>query len=133
VGLSSVLLVERTEPVSGKIDPADPFEYQPQPNQAQRVIPALNTELGADAHPSVFFVVYPDPTIADKPKIQAEFLLNGLVLGKQVADLPAPDATGAIPMSINTVAKPGKCELRITALQGSSSKTQTLQYSVGSK
>jgi len=133
VGLSSILLLERTEPVSGKIDPADPFEYLPNPNQAQRVIPALTTDLRADAHPSVFFVVYPDPSLAEKPKIQAEFLLDGKVLGKQVADLPAPDATGAIPMSISAVAKTGKCELRITAIQGSSSKTQSLQYSVGSK
>jgi hypothetical protein len=78
-------------------------------------------------------VVYPDKAIADKPKIQAEFLLGGKVLGKQMADLPAPDATGAILMQISAPAKLGDCELRITALQGNSSTIQSLKYTVAAK
>jgi VWFA-related protein len=133
VGLSSILLVGHMEPVTGKVAAADPLEFQPDPAQGKRVVPELVTDLAANVSPYVFFVVYPDKSIADKPKIQAEFLINGQVMAKQVADLPAPDATGAIPMVINTAAKPGKCELRITALQGSSSAVHSLQYSIATK
>ena len=133
VGLSSILLVGHMEPVNGKIAASDPLEFQPDPAQGKRVVPELDTNLAANVSPYVFFVVYPDKSIADKPKIQAEFLINGQVAAKQVADLPAPDATGAIPMVINTAAKPGNLELRITAMQGSSSSVQSLKYSIAAK
>lgn len=133
VGLSSILLVQHVEPVTGKVDPANPLEFLASPTEGRRITPELSTNLGAAAKPVVFFVVYPDPSIADKPKIQAEFWVGGTLLAKQVADLPAPDATGAIPMQINTAAKPGNCELRITALQGNSSSKATLSYSIAAK
>ena len=133
VGLSSIMLVQHMEPVKGKVEQTDPLEFQPDPAQGQRVIPELATNLTSSATPYVFFVVYPDRSLADKPKIQAEFLVGGQLLAKQVADLPAPDATGAIPMVINTAAKPGNCELRITALQGNSSAKQSLTYSIAAK
>jgi VWFA-related protein len=133
VGLSSIMLVQHMEPVKGKVEQTNPLEFQPDPAQGQRVIPELATNLTSSATPYVFFVVYPDRTLTDKPKIQAEFLVGGQVLAKQVADLPAPDATGAIPMVINTAAKPGNCELRITALQGNSSAKQSLTYSIAAK
>jgi VWFA-related protein len=133
VGLSSILLVQRMEPLKGKVDPANPLEFQSSPTEGQRVIPELATDLAAIATPYVFFVVYPDQSIADKPKIQAEFWVGGQLLAKQVADLPAPDATGAIPMVISTAAKPGNCELRITALQGTLSAKQSLKYSIAVK
>jgi hypothetical protein len=133
VGLSSIMLVQHVEPVKGKVESTDPLEFQPDPAQGQRVIPELATDLTPSATPYVFFVVYPDRSMADKPKIQVEFLLGGQVLAKQTADLPAPDATGAIPMVINTAAKPGNCELRVTALQGNSSTKQSLTYTVAAK
>jgi VWFA-related protein len=132
VGLSSILLVQGMEPVKGNVDPANPLEFQSSPTEGKRVIPELTTSLAANATPYVFFIVYPDPSIADKPKIQAEFWVGGRLVAKQVADLPAPDATGAIPMVINTAAKPGDCELQITALQGDSSSTRSLKYSIAS-
>ncbi|HLJ49598.1 MAG TPA: VWA domain-containing protein [Bryobacteraceae bacterium] len=133
VGLSSVTLVQHMEPVNGKVDGSNPFEFQPTPTQGQRVVPELTTSLSATATPYAYFVVYPDPSIADKPKIRAEFLIGGQVAAKQDADLPPPDATGAIPMVINTAAKPGNCELRITAIQGGSSMQQSLKYSIAAK
>ncbi len=133
VGLSSVLLVGHLEPVTGKVTAADPLEFQPDPAQGKRVIPELATALSSDVSPYVFFVVYPDKSIADKPKIQAEFLVNGQVLAKQVADLPPPDATGAIPMVINTAAKAGNCEMRITAMQGNTSSVHSLKYTIAAK
>jgi VWFA-related protein len=133
VGLSSILLVQHLEPVKGKVEAADPLEFQSNATEGQRVVPELATNLPANTSPYVFFVVYPDQSIAEKPKIQAEFWVGGQLLSKQVADLPSPDVTGAIPMVINTAAKPGDCELRITALQGKSSSSQNLKYSIAAK
>ncbi len=133
VGLSSISLVQHMEPVAGKVDAANPFEFQATPAQGQRITPELATNLSATATPYAYFVVYPDSSIADKPKIRAEFLIGGQVLAQQEAALPAPDATGAIPMVINTAAKPGNCELRITAIQGTSSTQQSLKYSIAAK
>lgn len=133
VGLSSVVLVQHVEPVKGKVDGGNPLEFMSGPTEGKRVIPELAAVLAANASPYAFFVVYPDSSLGDKPKIQVEFLVGGKLLAKQVAELPAPDATGAIPMVINTAAKAGQCELRITALQGHSSATQSLTYSIASK
>lgn len=133
VGLSSILLLQNKEQVNGKVTPTDPLEFQLDPTKGERILPELGTNLPATATPSVFFVVYPDKSISDKPKIQAEFLLGGKLIGKQVADLPAPDATGAILMQISAPAKQGDCELRITAMQGASSTIKSLKYTVATK
>ena len=133
VGLSSILLLQNKEPVNGKVAPADPLEFQLDATKGERIVPELGTNLAPTATPTVFFVVYPDKAITDKAKIQAEFLLGGKLLGKQMADLPAPDATGAILMQISAPAKPGDCELRITAMQGNSSTMQSLKYTVAAK
>ena len=133
VGISSILLVQRLEPVKGNVDAADPMQFQAKPTEGQHVIPELTTALRADAHPYVYFVVYPDKAIEGKPQIQVEFLVGGQVLAKQVADLPPADATGAIPMVIGAAAKPGNCEFRITALQGKSSSVQSLAYNIAAK
>jgi hypothetical protein len=133
VGLSSIMLVQRLEPVKGTVDAADPLQFQAQPAQGARVVPELTTNLGADAHPNVYFVVYPDKSAAEKPTLQVELLVAGKRVAKQAADLPAPDATGAIPMVISAPAMAGACELRITALQGASQTMQSVAYIIAAK
>jgi len=133
VALSSIILAQRMEAVNGKVDATDPLQFQAQPTQGQRVVPELFTTLTTDAKPAVYFVVFPDKANAEKPKIQVEILIGGKVLAKQVAELPPPDATGAIPMVVGAVARPGDCELRITATQGGGSAQQSLKYQVVAK
>jgi VWFA-related protein len=131
VGLSSVMLVKRVEPVNDKTDKSDPFEFQAEPGQARRIVPELATHFAADAQPSVFFVVYPDPAIAEKPKVQVAFLVGGKLIAKQESDLPAPDSTGAIPVLIQAAKRPGDCELRVTATQGNTGTLRTVSYTIG--
>ncbi len=128
--MSSILMVQRLEPVSGKPDPSDPFEFQAGKDERRRVVPELRNAFLPAAKPAVYFVVYPDPSVADKPKIEVEFRNGGKVLAKQTAELPPPDATGAIPMVVGAVAQPGRCELRITASQGNATTMQNLFYTV---
>jgi hypothetical protein len=128
VGLSSVVLVQRIEPVSGQADASDPLVFQ-----GKRALPLLAATLNPDAEPYAYFVVYPDKANPEKLKIQVEFLLGGRVLAKQAADLPPADDSGAIPMMVGAATRPGDCELRITASQGSDSVTQSVRYTVAAK
>jgi hypothetical protein len=114
--------------VAGKANASDPLIFN-----GQRLVPFIGEKLSADAKPFVYFVVYPDKKLTEKPKIQVEFLVDGNVLANQTADLPAPDATGTIPMVVKASTHAGNCELKITALQGSKSAAGALKYSVVSK
>lgn len=124
VGISSVLLVERLEQ-AGAPDPADPLLFQ-----GQRIIPYLAPDVPPEATPMAYFVVYPNQANAARPRIDVEFLVDGQSLAKQSADLPAPDSTGAIPMVIRAATRPGQCELRITAVQGSETAPARVTYRV---
>ncbi len=128
MGLSSVTLVRKVEAVAGPPDAADPFRFE-----NSRVTADLETALSASAKPYVYFVVYPDKAIPEPPRIVVQFLLNGQVLAKQVSDLPAPDASGAIPMVIESAAKPGDCELRIIAIQGPQALERSLKFTVAAQ
>jgi VWFA-related protein len=125
IGLSSVTLVQRVEPVAGQADASDPLVFQ-----GKRAVPLLATKLTAEMKPYVYFVVYPDKSNSEKPRIQVEFLVGGQVVAKQGAELPPPDAGGAIPMLVGAALKPGECELRITAMQGSDSDAGSVKYTV---
>jgi len=125
LGMSSVMLVQRVEPVQGHADAADPFQFA-----TNKVVPDLSGTVNPTAQSYVYFVVYPDPASTEKPQIEVQFLLNGEELAKQDSDLPAPDATGAIPMVVSAVAKAGNCELKITAMQGDKTLARSVTYTV---
>ena len=123
--LSSVMLVRQVDAANGQPDSSDPFRVG-----NSRVTPELATTLRASAKPYVYFVVYPDKAKTEQPRLMVQFLLNGQVLAKQVADLPAPDSSGAIPMLIESAAKPGDCELKIVAIQGAQALERSLKFTV---
>jgi len=125
LGLSSVILVQHVEAVQGHADAADPFQFA-----TNKVVPDLSGTVSPTAQSYVYFVVYPDPASTEKPQIEVQFLLNGEELAKQDSDLPAPDATGAIPMVVSAVAKTGNCELKITAMQGDKTVAHSVTYTV---
>ena len=125
LGISSLVLVSRADPVTGKPDASDPFEFQ-----GKRMIPIIASALKPTDQPYVYFVVYPDKSDTEKPQIEVEFLVGGESLAKQTAELPAADDSGAIPMVVGAAVKPGECELKITAMQGNASATQSVKYTV---
>ena len=125
LGMSSVLLVQRVEPVKGQIDASDPFEFA-----ANKVVPDLSGTVNPANQSYVYFVVYPDAASSEKPQIQVQFMVNGEEMANQTADLPAADSTGAVPMVVAAVAKPGNCELKITAIQGDKSLAHSVSYTV---
>ena len=123
------MLVQRIDTMAQRSPAANPFEF-PAKTQWRRVTPELNTTLKPDARPMAYFVVYPDPAAAEKPKLQVEFLVGGKLQATQTSALPEPDASGAIALVVGAASHTGDCRLRITALQGAASATQVLDYTV---
>jgi hypothetical protein len=133
LGVSSVVLAQQVQTVNGPVDAADPFEF-PSGGHATRVTPELADTLSAQAQPLAYFVVFPDKTSAEKPKIEIESLAEGQITATRTIDLPPAGANGTIPLVVRAPAHPGKCELKITAVQGSSrSATSSLAYTIGAK
>ena len=128
VGLSSVLLVHGLDPVEGVPDSTDPLIYQ-----GKHVVPDLTPTLAASAQPLIYFVVYPDKSLADAPKVQVEFFTDAKPIAIQSVKLPAPNASGAVAMLMRGPARPGDCELRISTIQGDGSAEQSLKYKVLAK
>jgi len=128
--LSSLVLAQRAEPANSAADTDDP---DPLEFQGQRVVPAIEASLPADAAPSVFFVAYPSRSNTAVPKLNVQFLIHGQVVASQTAAVPPPDAAGAAPMTIAALAKPGSYELKITLLQGDESAEQTIRYSIAAR
>jgi VWFA-related protein len=128
VGLSDLTLVRRLETLSRQPDAADPFEYT-----GKRVLPFVTTDMVAGDRPVVYFVVYPEPGNAPKPELRLRFLKGGRLLATRKFPLPEPDASGAIPMVIEPIAKPGTYEVRATVAQGGSSTERSLAYTLAGK
>jgi VWFA-related protein len=125
LGLSSAIVVARADPLTADADANDPFLLQ-----GRDVVPMLDGSLQPSAQPLVYFVVYPDKSNQETPRIRVEFFVGGEELEVKDVELPAPDSSGAIPMVVNAVARPGKCEIKITARQGFQSAVQSAYYTV---
>jgi VWFA-related protein len=128
VGISSLVVVEHVEPANAQTDAADPLTFK-----GKHVVPMVEASVNPANKRYVYFVVYPDKSNTEKPKIHVEFKTGGQVFAESTADLPAPDATGTIPMFVAAATRPGNCELQITALQGKESATEHIQYAVAAK
>ncbi len=130
IALSSLVLAQRTEPARSQADgaDADPLQFQ-----GQRVMPTIDASFPAGAQPFVFFVAYPDRSKTDAPKVGVQFLLDGKEIASQTADLPPADASGAVPMTIGAIAKPGSYELKITVFQGGESVERSIRYSIAAR
>jgi len=128
IGLSSIVLVRRADRLTAAPPENDPLLFD-----GREVIPQLSGALPASAKPLAYFLVYPDKSNPEKARIRVEFSVDGKLMEQKEADLPAPDASGAVPMLVNTVARPGKCELRVTVFQGINSAAQSVSYTIAGK
>ncbi|MDX2153985.1 MAG: VWA domain-containing protein [Bryobacteraceae bacterium] len=118
VSLSNITLVRTYQPKAQGLDPADPFQFQ-----GGRITPTLNSTVKAvkGALLAMFFVVYPDAAIAEKPHVTIEYIKDGQVIGKGDIDLPPADAQGRIPYVMSSPAEnlpPGSYEIRAVVKQG---------------
>jgi VWFA-related protein len=122
LGISSLAMVEHLDPAGPQPDTADPFTFQ-----GKHVTPMVQAAVGA-AKRYIYFAVYKDKSSPEKPKMHLEFKNGGQVFADQTVDLPEPDSNGVIAMFVGAAARPGNCELRITAMQGGESATEQITY-----
>jgi VWFA-related protein len=130
VGLSSVSVVRRFEPNAKDLDPADPFQIN-----NGRITPTLNPSIhgGKGSQVSLFFLVYPDASIAAKPEAFVEYLLDGQTVGHGDVVLTAVDAKGRIPVIMSSSAeamKPGTYEVRVVVKQGESATEERTSVTI---
>ncbi len=130
VSISDAALVRSFAKQATAMDPQDPFEYQ-----GGKITPNLDSHLKAEkgAAMSLYVVVYPDPTIADKPKLTLEYLQGGKVLGGGELPLPAPEKDGRIPYVASSPIEnfpAGEYEARLTAQQGTTSKSSQIKFTI---
>jgi VWFA-related protein len=125
VGLSSLMLVARADRLTAEPDADDPLVFKD-----RELVPMFDGSLKSSAKPMLYFVVYPDKSIPEAPRVRVQFLVNGEELEQKQSDLPAPDSSGAIPVLVNAATKPGNCEIKITAVQAFQSTTRSVTYTV---
>ncbi len=129
IGISSLAMIRRVEP-GAKDSAHDPFI-----TEAGRVTPSLSDAVsgGPDAKLSLYFVVYPEAGVAEKPKLEMEFLSEGNPLGRGEIELPAPNAEGVIPyIATLPVAhlKPGQYEVQATVKQGTGAAKESAFFTI---
>lgn len=132
VAMSNLCLVRNFQQ-GAKIDPAEPLQYQ-----GGLITPTLSAQVFAvkGAQLSTFFVVYPDPAIAEKPMAQIEFLVDGAPVAKAELPLPAPDAQGRIPYVMSAPAEnmpAATYEIHVTVKQGNTTAEDRAQITVSAK
>jgi len=132
VGISDLTLVRRLENLGRAPEAADPFEYTVE-HADKRVLPFVTTDLFAGARPFVYFRIYPEPRNPAKPELRVRLLKNGRLIATLKPALPAPDASGGIPLVIEPVATPGRYEVRATVVEGRSSAERSLAYTLAGK
>lgn len=133
VNISTVSVVRAYQPNAKDLDAADPFQFQ-----GGKITPTLSGVVYAvkGAMLSVFFVVYPDPAIAEKPQVTVQFLVGGNVVGQGELQLPAADALGRIPYVMSSSAEampPGEYQIKAVAKQGSTTAEETAMITVAEK
>jgi VWFA-related protein len=116
VGLSSLALVRRTEPLAaGALASPDPLRLGD-----SRIVPWVGEPVfRAGDTISLYFVAFTRPgTLA--PGLTLEFARDGEIVGRSTAELPAPDGQGRIPYvaGIPQSLAPGRYELAAVVRQG---------------
>src|ERR1019366_1590851 len=123
IAISSLAMVQHLDPAGALSLTADPFTFKD-----KHVIPMVQATVSPATKRWVYFVVYPDNSNPEKPKIRVEFKNGGQVFAEQTVALPAPDERGGIAMLVAAATRPGNCELQVTALQGNESATEHIAY-----
>ena len=114
LGLSSVEVVNKVEPLAGPRNPLNPFELE-----KIRIMPTLAESVAPNNPVAVYFVVYPSTMPAEPdPKVTLQLFVDGKEVARKPLNLPRPEADGSIPMLVQLTPGAGLCNIRITAQQG---------------
>ncbi len=131
LGLSSLALVKRTEPIpAGALDSEDPLRVG-----QTRIVPFVTEpHIMPEETLSLYLVAFPKGKAADKPQLALEFMRDGRVVGKSSVELPEADERGRIAYIANVPCRsftPGRYEVTALVSQGEAWAQQRAFFFVG--
>ena len=131
LGLSSLAIIKRTEPVNpGALETDDALRVG-----ETRIVPELGEPtLQAGEGLPLFLVAYPAAGAIEKLELTLALLREGTVVGRSTPDLPAPDDKGEIAYIAtipSTGLGPGRYEVRAILRQGALAAEETAFFIVG--
>ena len=124
VQLSSLIMVDHVQKGSTS-DGSDPLVYQ-----GQRLVPMLSRVFPSGEQRMIFLVARADGSTRDKPALEMELIAEGASIAKQSSPMPDANEAGLIPVSFVAPGRAGKCELRVTAVQGQSRVVRSITYEI---
>ena len=114
LGMSSLELVRRLDPLPGPRNPQDPFEIE-----NGRIVPTLADSVASSKPVDLYFVVYPTQAGSGKDvKATLQVFREGKEVARKPLDLSRPEPDGSIPMLVRLSPDRGQCDVLITAQQG---------------
>jgi hypothetical protein len=113
LGMSSLEVVQRLEPLAGPRNPLDPLEVE-----NERIVPTLADSVASSKPVDLYFVVYPAQGGADEDvNATLQLFREGKEVARKPLSLSKPGADGSIPMLVRLSPGPGQCDVLITARQ----------------
>jgi hypothetical protein len=126
LGLSSVEVVNRVEPLNGPHNPMNPFEIE-----SGRVVPTFPDSVASGKPVGLYFIVYPAKAgTAEDTQVTLQLFHDGKEVARQPVTLPQPAADGSIPVLLQLSPDPGQCDIKVTAQQGALMAQSTLAVRV---
>jgi hypothetical protein len=120
LGVSSLQMVRRLDPLAGPRDPLDPLEVE-----NGRIVPNLADSVASSKPVDLYFVVYPAqpgaaPAAGNTENLKAtlQVFREGREVARKPLDMSKQQADGSIPMLVRVSPDPGQCDVLITAQQG---------------
>src|SRR3984957_8394751 len=124
LGMSSLQMVRRLDPLAGPRDPLDPLEVD-----NGRIVPNLADSVASSKPVDLYFVVYPAQSgaapaagstagSAEDLKATLQVFREGREVARTPLDMSKQQADGSIPMLVRVSPDPGQCDVLITAQQG---------------
>jgi VWFA-related protein len=127
--LSDIAMIQRIDPVPEEADPTEPMRYgkgKVVPSASERVVAGKN-EL------SFFFVIHPDPNLAEQPRLDMQILESGETVAQVPLPLRQATASGALPYlaSIRSAGLPsGDYEVIGRLSQGDNTVERSLSFQI---
>lgn len=131
VAVSSITPVKSYSPAVKPQSSSEPFQFQ-NGTIAPTLVSSL-TVTNPDATLPLFFTVYKDASIADKPTMEIEFLSGGKALGKLPLPLADPDDQGRIQTVFSVPAgrfPEGVYEIHAIATQGTTTADSRTEITI---
>jgi VWFA-related protein len=121
VEISPLIPVRWYTPDAKDLEPEDPFQVE-----GGSVTPSMETtiKMVPNSPFRLFFIIYPDASIAAKPVVEVEIAKDGATVETAPMELPHADALGRVPYLMTIPARAiraGSYEIRAKVTQGSAS------------